>query len=127
MRSSSPVKRIIRTLLEICSTLRLLVSGTSRSNARMNPKVLPQDEYDALFDYTSPEEEGALMDEVGHRLVVKATTTLRQRILLYVAATESGTDDDEAMERYGLGVCYPQGQKPQLYIKELAPISDKHD
>ena len=84
-------------------------------------KILPPYEYDALSDPMDVSELEQLMDEVGYYEVVKATTTLRQRVCLYINATESGMDEDQAMELYGLDVCYPPGVRPQLYIKILKP------
>lgn len=84
-------------------------------------KILPPDEYDALCAPIGDAELDQLTEEVGYYEIVKAATTLRQRICLYINATESGMDDEHALELYGLGVCYPPGQRPQLYIKVLEP------
>ena len=84
-------------------------------------KALPPDEYDALSEPIDAAELEELIEETDDGAVIRSTTTLRQRICLYINATESGMDGDEAMELYGLAVCYPPGQRPQLYISVLEP------
>ncbi len=84
------------------------------------PELLPDDEYLALFEpITLDEEEEASNACFGE---ITADTSLRIRVLVYTSMVQGGQmTQDEALSFTGLSFFESPGERPQLFILHPVP------